>query len=113
MPEIRFNDLTMFYEKIGVGEPIVFLHSAADWRLYPQLSHEQLRTIGCPSLFIAGQDDPFATREQLQLLCTLVADSRYLVVPEGGHRPHMISGNAPYVNREVLRFLAEHPMYYK
>jgi hypothetical protein len=27
MPYIQFKDLEMFYEKIGVNDPIIFLHS--------------------------------------------------------------------------------------
>jgi pimeloyl-ACP methyl ester carboxylesterase len=83
--------------------------SARDWRLYPQLTEGQLSGICAPALFIAGENDPFGTKAQLERLSSLVQNARYLVVPGCGHGAHMLSGNAPYVNSEILRFLGEHP----
>lgn len=84
--------------------------SAQDWRLYPQLTIQQLSNIRAPSLFIAGENDPFTSAEQLQRLCGLVQGSRCLIVPGGSHRPHMLREKPQEVNDEILSFLKEHPM---
>jgi pimeloyl-ACP methyl ester carboxylesterase len=84
--------------------------SAQDWRLYPQLTIEQLRGIRCPAYFIGGETDSFATEKQLQTLSELVEGSRYWVVPGCSHRPHMLREKPGEVNDEVLRFIKEHSM---
>lgn len=84
--------------------------SARDWRLYPQLSEEQLRSIRCPALFIAGEHDTFATEERLRRLSSLVPDSQYQVIPGGSHRPHMLRESPVLVNDLMLGFLQRHPM---
>ncbi|WP_176706352.1 alpha/beta fold hydrolase [Paenibacillus hemerocallicola] len=84
--------------------------SAIDWRLYPQLSEEQLGGIGCPALFISGEHDPFAGEERLIALSSLVKGSKYLIVPGGSHRPHMVRENPVYVNDAILEFLASNPI---
>lgn len=81
--------------------------SARDWRLYPHLTVEQLSQIRCPSLFIAGEHDPFVHEEQLKTLCGLVKNSRYFIVPGGSHRPHMLREKPLLVNDEILNFLKE------
>jgi pimeloyl-ACP methyl ester carboxylesterase len=84
--------------------------SAQDWRLYPQLTEEQLNNINCPSLFIAGENDPFTREEQLKYLCTLVKGSRYIIVPGCSHRPHMLREKPQFVNDEILNFLKDYPV---
>ncbi|MGN7760778.1 alpha/beta fold hydrolase [Paenibacillus sp. 22594] len=84
--------------------------SAADWRLFPQLTEEQIHSIDCPSLFIAGEHDPFVQKFQLQHLTALVENSQYLVVPGGSHRPHMLRENPVLVNDAILHFLKQHPI---
>jgi pimeloyl-ACP methyl ester carboxylesterase len=79
--------------------------SARDWRLYPQLTDEQLGSIRCPCLFIAGEKDPFTREDQLQRLCALVKYSRYLVIAGCTHRPHMLHEEPQRVNQEILEFL--------
>ncbi|QHW34888.1 alpha/beta hydrolase [Paenibacillus rhizovicinus] len=80
--------------------------SAQDWRLYPQLTPDQLGGISCPALFITGEHDPFAGEERVKHLASLVAGSAYLVVPSGSHRPHMVRENPTLVNDTILQFLA-------
>lgn len=84
--------------------------SANDWRLYPQLTEDQLRSIRCPSLFISGEHDQFAGEERLKRLGSLVKGSRYLVVPGGSHRPHMLRERPVFVNDSILEFLASNPI---
>jgi len=83
--------------------------SALDWRLYPQLTAEQISGIRCPALFMAGQHDPFASEEKLRYLSSLVPGSRYVVVTNGSHRPHMLRESPVYVNDTILEFLASQP----
>ncbi|MBW4082269.1 alpha/beta fold hydrolase [Paenibacillus sp. S150] len=84
--------------------------SAADWRLFPQLSEEQIRSIRCPALFIAGEHDPYVKEAQLKHLNSLVKNSEYLVVPGGSRRPHMLRENPVLVNDAILQFLKLHPI---
>ncbi|QGQ98226.1 alpha/beta hydrolase [Paenibacillus psychroresistens] len=79
--------------------------SAKDWRLYPQLTEEQISRISCPSLFISGQHDPFVGEEKVKFLSTLVDRAQYLSVPGGSHRPHMLRESPVYVNDSILEFL--------
>lgn len=84
--------------------------SAKDWRLYPQLTEDQLCSIRCPSLFISGEHDQFAGEDRLKRLSSLVKGSRYLVVPGGSHRPHMLRESPVLVNDSILEFLASNPI---
>lgn len=79
--------------------------SAQDWRLYPQLTKEQLSSIQCPSLFVTGEHDPFVGEAKIIELASLVKDSKYLVIPNGSHRPHMVRENPTLVNDTILQFL--------
>jgi pimeloyl-ACP methyl ester carboxylesterase len=83
--------------------------SARDWRLYPQLTEDQLRGIRTPALFIAGEKDPFASRDKLEYLSGLVPGSQILIVPGGSHRPHMLRESPQLVNEAMLAFLRAHP----
>ncbi|PYI53187.1 alpha/beta hydrolase [Paenibacillus flagellatus] len=78
-----------------------------DWRTYPQLRDEQLRGLRRPTLFIAGQHDPYAPEEDLKRVTSLIPDSRYVIVPGCSHRPHMIRENPVFVNDTILQFLEE------
>lgn len=84
--------------------------SAQDWRLYPQLTKEQLSSITCPTLFITGEHDKFAGEERVKQLVSLVKGSKYLVVLNGSHRPHMLRENPTLVNDTILQFLETHPL---
>jgi pimeloyl-ACP methyl ester carboxylesterase len=85
-----------------------FMHqSAEDWRLYPQLTPEQLKQIRSPAFFIGGETDGYATEKQLSTLSGLVEGSRYWSVPGCSHRPHMLREKAREVNDAVLQFLKE------
>ncbi|MFD0869240.1 Dihydrolipoyllysine-residue acetyltransferase component of acetoin cleaving system [Chlamydia abortus] len=81
--------------------------SAEDWRLYPQLTTEQLGSIQCPCLFISGEHDPFVDEERVKYLSSLVKGSKYLVVSGGSHRPHMTRENPTLVNDSILQLLEQ------
>lgn len=76
-----------------------------DWRTYPQLSDEQLGSIDCPALFIAGQHDPYAPEVDLKKVTSLLPNSRYVIVPDCNHKTHMIRENPVLVNDTILQFL--------
>ncbi|MFD1175808.1 alpha/beta fold hydrolase [Paenibacillus puldeungensis] len=82
--------------------------SAQDWRLYPQLTLEQLRSIQCPALFITGEHDPFVGKEKIKRLASLVKQSRYHIVQNGSHRPHMVREYPIEVNDTILQFLEQY-----
>jgi pimeloyl-ACP methyl ester carboxylesterase len=84
--------------------------SAIDWRLYPQLTNDQLSSINCPALFITGELDKFADEDRVKQLSSLVKESRFLVVPGGSHRPHMFRESPVFVNDSILDFLASNPI---
>lgn len=79
-----------------------------DWRNYPQLYDEQLRSISCPALFIAGQFDELAPEEDLKRVTSLIPNSIYVVIPGGSHRPHMVRENPEFVNDTILEFIKTH-----
>lgn len=83
--------------------------AAKDWRLYPQLTMEQLSSIKCRALFITGEHDQFVGEERVKQLGSLVKGSKYLVVPNGSHRPHMLRENPTLVNDTIHQFLEMHP----
>jgi pimeloyl-ACP methyl ester carboxylesterase len=84
--------------------------SAKDWRLYPQLTPEQLSNINCPALFITGEHDDFAGEEKVKQLSNLVKGSKYYVVSGGSHRPHMLRENPILVNDTIHQFLKTNPL---
>ncbi len=84
--------------------------SADDWRNYPRLTVEQLASIGCPSLFITGEHDPFVGGDKIRYLSSLVQGSRHLSVPGAGHRPHMLRESPVLVNDAILDFIGSNPI---
>ncbi|MEK8128819.1 alpha/beta hydrolase [Paenibacillus filicis] len=76
-----------------------------DWRTYPQLTNDQLSSIPCPSLFVAGEYDEYAPEEDLKRVTSLIPHSRYVIVPGASHRPHMSRESPVFVNDNILQFL--------
>ncbi|MGN7385319.1 Uncharacterized carboxylesterase nap [Chlamydia abortus] len=76
-----------------------------DWRTYPNLTDDQLRSISCPALFIAGEYDEFAPEEDLKRVTNLIPDSRYVIVPGRSHKTHMNREDPAFVNDTILDFL--------
>lgn len=79
-----------------------------DWRTYPRLNDEELRSIACPTLFIAGQYDELAPEEDLKRATALIHNSRYVIVSGCSHRPHMSGENPVFVNDTILDFIAQY-----
>ncbi|MFE4712661.1 alpha/beta fold hydrolase [Paenibacillus sp. NPDC056722] len=100
------NQMIERHEEAHKGNWEEFMRqSSQDWRLYPQLTEDQLRSIECPSLFITGEHDQYVGEERVKHLASLVKGSHYLVVPNGSHRPHMVRENPALVNDTILQFL--------
>ncbi|GIP32077.1 hypothetical protein J2TS4_12870 [Paenibacillus sp. J2TS4] len=76
-----------------------------DWRTYPRLTDDQLRSISCPALFVAGEYDELTPEEDLKRVTNLIPDSHYVIVPGESHRPHMSRENPSFVNDTILDFL--------
>lgn len=105
------NQMIERHEEAHKGNWQQFMRqSAIDWRLYPQLTKDQLSSISCPALFITGEHDKFAGEERIKLLSSLVKGSRYLIVSGGSHRPHMLRESPIFVNDSILDFLASNPI---
>ncbi|GMK37368.1 hypothetical protein PCCS19_04210 [Paenibacillus sp. CCS19] len=101
------NQMIERHEEAHRGDWQQFMRqSALDWRLYPQLTEEQLRSISCPALFITGEHDPYAGEDKVRRLSSLVADSMYHVVKNGSHRPHMVREYPVQVNDQILQYLS-------
>jgi len=81
-----------------------------DWRTYPRLSDEELSSIACPTLLIAGQYDELAPEDDLKRATALIRNSRYVIVPGCSHRPHMSGENPSFVNETILQFLKDHSL---
>ncbi|CAG7604349.1 Putative aminoacrylate hydrolase RutD [Paenibacillus solanacearum] len=105
------DQMTERHEEAHRGNWQEFMRqSAKDWRLYPQLSTEQLSSIQCPALFITGEHDPFVGEERVQKLSSYVEGSSYMMVPGGSHRPHMAREYPVQVNDAMLDFIASNPI---
>jgi pimeloyl-ACP methyl ester carboxylesterase len=100
------NQMIERHQEAHRGNWEVFMQqSATDWRLYPQLTEEQFRSIQSPALFITGEHDKFVGEERVRQLSSLVRESRFLIVPGGSHRPHMLRERPILVNDSILDFI--------
>jgi len=54
----------------------------------PSWTEEDLRRIRCPTLLIAGENDPFATAEQMDAMSREIPRAELLIVEGGGHPVH-------------------------
>jgi pimeloyl-ACP methyl ester carboxylesterase len=54
----------------------------------PSWAEEDLRQIGCPALLIAGENDPFATAEQMTTMKQAIPSAEWLIVNHAGHPVH-------------------------
>ncbi|HSI97677.1 MAG TPA: alpha/beta hydrolase [Gaiellaceae bacterium] len=63
-------------------------HIVANNIANPAWSEADLRRIRCPTLLIAGEDDPFATAEQMATMKRAIPGAEWLVVNHAGHPVH-------------------------
>lgn len=88
------------------GDWQYFMHqSAQDWRRYPDLSENAWSKLTMPMLFIAGEHDPFTSRQRLLDMQVRCPQAEIWAVPSCSHRPHMPTENAKEVNDRMLDFL--------
>jgi len=54
----------------------------------PAWSEDDLRQISCPTLLIAGENDPFATTEQMAAMKREIPGAEWLILNHAGHPVH-------------------------
>ena len=70
----------------------------------PTWTVEDLRRIACPALLVAGEDDPFATLEQMATMKREIPSAEWLIVNHAGHPVHF--EHPEIVGPRVLDFIA-------
>ena len=76
--------------------------TVADWKTSPDLTEDEWDNIGCPCLFINGENDPFGTCSELK---EKVPHAMTYEVKGSGHRPHFPNERTEEVNKIVIDFL--------
>lgn len=69
----------------------------------PTWTPEDLRRISCPALLIAGENDPFATLDQMATMKREIPGAEWLIVNHAGHPVHF--EHPEIVGPRVLDFL--------
>jgi pimeloyl-ACP methyl ester carboxylesterase len=69
----------------------------------PTWTPEDLRRISCPALLIAGENDPFATLEQMATMKREIPGAEWLIVNHAGHPVHF--EHPEIVGPRILDFL--------
>jgi pimeloyl-ACP methyl ester carboxylesterase len=72
----------------------------------PTWTADDLRRIACPALLVAGEDDPFATLDQMATMKREIPSAEWLVVNHAGHPVHF--EHPEIVGPRILDFLARH-----
>ena len=75
-------------------------------RVNPSWSLDDLRSIGCPMLLIAGEDDPFANFDQMVTMKSEIPGAEWLIVNHAGHAVH--AEHPEFVGGRILDFLLRH-----
>jgi pimeloyl-ACP methyl ester carboxylesterase len=70
----------------------------------PTWSAEDLRRIECPTLLVAGENDPFATLDQMVTMKREIPRAEWLVVNHSGHAVHF--EHPDVVGPRILDFLS-------
>lgn len=72
----------------------------------PTWTEEDLRRIVCPTLLVAGENDPFATLDQMATMKREIPGAEWLIVNDSGHPVHF--EHPEIVGPRMLDFLARH-----
>ena len=75
-------------------------------RVNPSWTPADLRQIRCPTLLIAGENDPFANTEQMVVMKSEIPDSEWLIINHAGHAVH--SERPEIVRPRIVDFLLRH-----
>ena len=73
----------------------------------PAWSLDDLRQIACPTLLIAGENDPFATAAQMSTMKHEIPDAEWLILNNAGHPVHYELPEI--VGPRILEFLTRNP----
>jgi pimeloyl-ACP methyl ester carboxylesterase len=76
-------------------------------RVNPTWTPTDLRDVECPTLLIAGENDPFANTEQMIVMKAEIPDAEWLIVNHAGHAVH--SEHPDIVGSRMVDFLLRHP----
>lgn len=63
-------------------------HIIANNMANPLWTEDDLRRIGCPTLLIAGENDPFATTDQMAVMKRCIPRAEWLIINDAGHPVH-------------------------
>jgi pimeloyl-ACP methyl ester carboxylesterase len=69
----------------------------------PTWTPEDLRRVGCPTLLVAGENDPFATLDQIATMKREIPGAEWLIVNDAGHPVHF--EHPEIVGPRILDFL--------
>jgi pimeloyl-ACP methyl ester carboxylesterase len=75
-------------------------------RVNPAWSAADLRRVRCPTLLVAGENDPFANTEQMVVMKAEIPSAEWLIVNHAGHAVH--SEHPEIVGGRMLDFLLRH-----
>ena len=75
-------------------------------RVNPSWTPADLRQVRCPTLLIAGENDPFANTEQMVVMKSEIPDAEWLIVNHSGHAVH--SERPEIVGPQIVDFLLRH-----
>ena len=81
-------------------------HIVANNMVNPSWKEADLERIRCPALLIAGENDPFATAEQMAAMKRSIAGAEWLIVNNAGHPVHF--EHPEIVGPRMLDFLDRH-----
>jgi pimeloyl-ACP methyl ester carboxylesterase len=69
----------------------------------PTWTEDDLRRVACPTLLVAGENDPFATLEQMTTMKREIPGAEWLIVNHAGHAVH--AEHPELVGPRILDFL--------
>ena len=72
----------------------------------PHWTVDDLRSIGCPTLLIAGENDPFANIDQMTAMRREIPRAEWLIVNHAGHAVH--HEHPEFVGGRIADFIARH-----
>jgi pimeloyl-ACP methyl ester carboxylesterase len=75
-------------------------------RVSPTWTAADLERVQCPTLLIAGEDDPFANTEQMVVMKEAIPNAEWLIVNHAGHAVH--SEHPDIVGPRMIDFLLRH-----
>lgn len=72
----------------------------------PSWTAEDLRRVRCPTLLVAGEDDPFANIDQIVVMRREIPRAEWLIVNHAGHAVHF--EHPGFVGARIADFVARH-----